>query len=54
MFLSAGNDGVASLIDFRCIRNVANFTHPEEVNAVIYDKGQSFYSAADKFRVRFM
>jgi hypothetical protein len=54
LFLSAGNDGVVSLIDFRCIRNVANFTHCEEVNAVLFDKGQSFYSAADKFRVRAM
>lgn len=54
LFISASNDGKASLIDFRCLRNVANFVHPEEVSCVLRCEDQSFYSAADKLRVRDM
>ena len=53
LFVAGGSDGLASVIDFRCLRSVAKFPHPEDVNALICNEGQSFYSAADKFRVRF-
>jgi hypothetical protein len=54
LYISGANDGVASLIDYRCLRNVANFYHNDRVLSLLDCPSQSFYSASDKFRVFFI
>lgn len=53
LIVTGSCDGLATIIDLRCVRNVQSFLHPDAVNALICNEGKSFYSAADKFRVWF-